>query len=296
MTRRGIVLAGGAGTRLHPLTAAVSKQLMPVYSKPMIYYPLSVLMLAGIRETLVITTPEDAPAFRKLLGDGEQWGIRIEYAVQPKPEGLAQAYLIGRDFVRDEPSALILGDNLFFGQGFPDRLAAAHARTEGATVFATRVSDPERYGVVSFGEGGQAETIEEKPAVPKSPYAVVGLYFYDGRAPEIAASLAPSPRGELEITDLNRRYLEEGALRVETLGRGTAWLDTGTPDSLLQAANFVQAIEQRQGTMVACPEEVAFEQGWIDADAVRRCAEPLLKTEYGRYLRHLAEGGATFRS
>lgn len=291
MTRRGIILAGGAGTRLHPLTAAVSKQLMPVYSKPMIYYPLTVLMLAGIREILVITTPEDGPAFRRLLGDGAGWGIQITYAVQPRPEGLAQAYVVGAEFVQGEPSALILGDNLFFGQGFPNRLAAVSARREGATVFATRVSDPERYGVVSFDAEGRAETIEEKPLAPRSPYAVVGLYFYDGRAPELAAALPRGPRGEYEITDLNRRYLEDGRLAVETLGRGTAWLDTGTPDSLLQAANFVQAIEQRQGTMVACPEEVAFEQGWIDAEGVLAASRPLEKTEYGRYLRALAESG-----
>ena len=288
--RRGIILAGGAGTRLHPLTQVVSKQLLPIYDKPMIYYPLSVLMLAGIREVLVINTPHEQHMFQSLLGDGSQWGIDIQYAVQPEPKGLAQAYLIGEKFANGEPSALILGDNIFYGHGLVDALDRAAAGTaDGATVFGYWVKDPERYGVAEIDNGGQVLSIEEKPAQPKSRWAVTGLYFYDGHASEMAAALKPSPRGELEITDLNRAYLERGKLRLEKLGRGYAWLDTGTHDSLLQAGNFVQTIEERQGLKMAVPEEVAFQQGWIDRAMVERAGNALGKTGYGQYLLDLAE-------
>ncbi|OHT20872.1 glucose-1-phosphate thymidylyltransferase RfbA [Edaphosphingomonas haloaromaticamans] len=290
--RRGIILAGGSGTRLHPLTHSVSKQLMPVYDKPMIYYPLTVLMLAGIREILVITAPDQAAGFRNLLGDGGQWGLAIRYAIQPKPEGLAQAYHIGADFVGDAPSALVLGDNLFYGHGFPELLRAADARTEGATVFSTSVSDPTAYGVVSFDATGRAETIEEKPVQPRSNQAVTGLYFYDADAPALAATLRPSARGELEITDLNRLYLEAGKLHVTQLGRGFAWLDTGTHGALLDAANYVRIVEERQGLKISCPEEIAWRQGFIDDDALRAIARPLEKSGYGRYLLRLLEEGA----
>ena len=289
--RRGIILAGGAGTRLHPLTIAVSKQLLPVYDKPMIYYPLSVLMLAGIREVLIITTPEDQAGFKRLLGDGASLGMRIEYTVQPSPDGLAQAYILGEDFVDGHPSALVLGDNIFHGSHFSQILAAADARIEGASVFGYPVADPERYGVVEFDAAGKAVSLEEKPAKPKSNMAVTGLYFYDGEASRLAKSLKPSPRGELEITDLNRLYLEAGRLNVEILGRGFAWLDTGTHDSLVQAGEFVRAIEQRQGLRIGCIEEIAFLQGFIDADQLRRLGQPLRKSGYGDYLLRVADGG-----
>jgi glucose-1-phosphate thymidylyltransferase len=281
---RGIILAGGSGTRLHPMTLAASKQLLPVYDKPMIYYPLSVLMLAGAREILVISTPEDLPSFKRLLGSGAQWGVSLSYAEQPRPEGLAQAYTIGAPFVEGHNSALVLGDNIFYGHGLTGSLAAACGKKEGATVFAYHVKDPERYGVVEFDHDGRAVSLEEKPVEPRSNWAVTGLYFYDTRAPEYAASLKPSPRGELEITDLNRIYLESGALSVERLGRGFAWLDTGTPASLLEAAQYVQAIEQRQGQRVACLEEIAFTQGWIDEQTMREAAARLAKSGYGAYL------------
>lgn len=285
--RCGIILAGGAGTRLHPLTIAVSKQLLAVYDKPMIYYPLSVLMLAGIRRILIINTPHEQAQFQRLLGDGSQWGLQIEYAVQPEPNGLAQAYLIGREFVGGEPSCLILGDNIFYGHGLTDLLKRADQRSSGATVFGYWVRDPERYGVAEFDAAGRVRSIEEKPKHPRSNYAVTGLYFYDGRASDFAATLAPSPRGELEITDLNRVYLEAGDLNVERLGRGYAWLDTGTHDSLIQAGNFIQTIEERQGLKIACPEEISFEQGWIDAVQLEALAAPLAKSGYGDYLRRL---------
>lgn len=292
---KGIILAGGAGSRLHPVTLGVSKQLVPIYDKPMVYYPLSVLMLAGIREILVITTPEDQDAFRRLLGDGARVGLRIEYATQPRPEGLAQAFLIGRDFVGDDRVALALGDNIFYGHGLPEVLRRAHDRERGATVFGYRVRDPERYGVVAFDAEGRAVSIEEKPARPRSHYAVTGLYFYDNRVLDIAASLEPSPRGELEITDVNRRYLEDGDLHVELLGRGYAWLDTGTHESLLQACNFIQTIEERQGQMVSCIEEIAYTMGFIDADRLRAAAEDYRKNRYGQYLLNLLaeEDGGT---
>jgi len=289
--RKGIILAGGSGTRLHPLTIAVSKQLMPVYDKPMIYYPLSVLMLAGMTEILVITTPHEQAAFQRLLKDGSQWGLDLTYAVQPSPDGLAQAFIIGRTFLDGAPSALVLGDNIFFGNGLTPLLSRADERQGGATVFAYWVSDPERYGVVSFDKDGAATSIEEKPKSPKSNWAVTGLYFYDDQACDIAAALQPSPRGELEITDLNRRYLESGHLSVERMGRGFAWLDTGTYDSLHEAANYIQTIERRQGLKIGCIEEVAFRKGYIDAAQLERLAEPLTKSGYGDYLRRLlAEG------
>jgi glucose-1-phosphate thymidylyltransferase len=288
--RRGIVLAGGSGTRLHPATRAISKQLLPVYDKPMVYYPLSVLMLAGIREVQVISTPHDLPLFRRLLGDGNDWGMRLEYAEQPSPDGLAQAPIIAEDFLDGRPSALVLGDNLFFGYGFSERLQRADARAEGATVFGYRVQDPERYGVVAYGPDGRATDLVEKPQHPPSDVAVTGLYFYDAHAPAYAREQKPSPRGELEITDLNRRYLRDGRLHVEELGRGFAWLDTGTHQSLLQAATFVETVEQRQGLKIGAPEEVAWRNQWIDDDQLRALAGPLAKTEYGRYLLRLVEG------
>jgi len=287
---KGIILAGGSGTRLYPLTLAVSKQLMPVYDKPMIYYPLSTLMLAGIREILVITTPEDAPAFVRLLRDGSQWGLTLQYATQAHPGGLAEAFLIGRQFIGSQRVCLILGDNIFYAHGLARMLQGATRRERGATVFAYWVRDPQRYGVVEFDGAGRAVSLEEKPTRPRSNYAVTGLYFYDNRVVEVASSIARSPRGELEITDVNRRYLEWGELTVEVLGRGTAWLDTGTHESLLQAANFVQVVEQRQGLKVASPEEVAWRMGFIDDGQLRRIAEPLAKSGYGRYLLSLLDG------
>ena len=291
--RRGIILAGGSGTRLYPLTQSVSKQLLPVYDKPMIYYPLGTLMLASIREVLVINTPHEQALFQRLLGDGSQWGISIEYAAQPSPDGLAQAFLIGREFVGGKPSCLILGDNIFYGHGLTDQLARADARENGATVFGYWVRDPERYGVAEFDATDRVIGLEEKPARPKSSWAVTGLYFYDGRVCELAADLEPSPRGELEITDLNRRYLEDGTLMLERLGRGYAWLDTGTHESLTEASNYIQTIENRQGLKVCCPEEIAWQNGWIDAEQVARLAEPLAKNGYGRYLQQLLVQGAT---
>ena len=288
--RKGIVLAGGSGTRLYPLTRGVSKQLMPVYDKPMIYYPLSTLMLAGVREILLITTPHDQAAFQAVLGDGADWGVSISYAVQPSPDGLAQAFHIGRDFVGTNPSALVLGDNIFYGHGLTDLLAAAHAREEGATVFGYYVAEPSAYGVVSFDAEGRAETIEEKPAVPKSHYAVTGLYFYDGDAVDYAHRIEPSPRGELEITDLNRMYLEAAKLRVEIMGRGYAWLDTGTHGSLLDAAQYVKVTEERQGLKICCPEEIAWRMGYIDDAQVERVAAPLRKSGYGEYLLAMLKG------
>jgi glucose-1-phosphate thymidylyltransferase len=292
MHRKGIILAGGTGSRLHPLTVSVSKQLMPVYDKPMVYYPISTLMLAGIRDILVITTPEDANAFERLLGDGSQWGIGLSYAVQPEPKGLAQAFTIGEEFIGDDLAALILGDNIFYGHGMPVQLERAAQQEQGATVFAYHVSDPERYGVVNFDSDGRALGIEEKPQKPKSSFAVTGLYFYDNRVVDYARSLQPSARGELEITDLNRLYLQEGDLRVEIMGRGAAWLDTGTHDSLIQAANFIEVIEKRQGLKISCPEEIAFYKRWIDRQGLEAQAEALAKSEYGAYLYRLLEEDA----
>ena len=291
MNRKGIILAGGSGTRLYPITRAISKQLLPVYDKPMVYYPLSVLMLAGIREVLVINTPHEQALFQRLLGDGSQWGMRIEYAAQPSPDGLAQAFLIGEEFLDGAPSCLVLGDNIFHGHGMSEMLARADARTDGATVFGYWVSDPERYGVADFDGDGRVVGLEEKPAKPKSNYAVTGLYFYDGRAPAFAASLKPSPRGELEITDLNRCYLQEQRLHLEQLGRGYAWLDTGTHRSLLEASNFIETIEARQGLRVCCPEEIAWSNGWIDDAQLQALAAPLAKNGYGQYLQSLVARG-----
>ena len=291
MDRKGIILAGGTGTRLYPVTQAISKQLLPVYDKPMIYYPLSVLMLAGIREVLIINTPHEQALFKGLLGDGSQWGMRIEYAVQPSPDGLAQAYLIGREFVAGKPSCLVLGDNIFHGPGLTAMLRRADARDTGATVFGYWVNDPERYGVASFDRDGKVIDLEEKPARPKSNYAVTGLYFYDGRASDFAASLKPSSRGELEITDLNRMYLDKGSLHLEQLGRGYAWLDTGTHQSLLEASNYIETIEARQGLRVCCPEEIAWNNGWISDKDLQALAQPLKKNGYGQYLLGLAERG-----
>ena len=289
--RKGIILAGGSGTRLYPITKGVSKQLLPVYDKPMVYYPLSVLMLAGIREVLVINTPHEQALFRHLLGDGSQWGMKIEYAAQPSPDGLAQAFLIGREFLAGGPSCLVLGDNIFYGHGLTDLLQRANAREQGATVFGYWVRDPERYGVAEFDASGKVVGLEEKPEQPKSSYAVTGLYFYDGRASDFASSLQPSPRGELEITDLNRCYLDAGDLQLEQLGRGYAWLDTGTHASLLEASNYIQTIEARQGLRVSCPEEIAWNNGWIDTAQLELLAQPLAKNGYGQYLLSLLEHG-----
>lgn len=289
--RKGIILAGGSGTRLYPITQAISKQLLPVFDKPMIYYPLSVLMLAGIREVLIINTPHEQALFKTLLGDGSQWGMKIEYAVQPSPDGLAQAYLIGRDFVAGKPSCLVLGDNIFYGHGLTELLKNAAMRDRGATVFGYWVKDPERYGVAEFDSTGKVVGLEEKPAEPKSSYAVTGLYFYDGRASDFAAGLKPSPRGELEITDLNRCYLEDGSLQLERMGRGFAWLDTGTHESLVEASSYIETIEKRQGLRVCCPEEIAYSNNWIDAAQLRDLARPLAKNGYGQYLLSVLEHG-----
>jgi glucose-1-phosphate thymidylyltransferase len=291
MTRKGIILAGGSGTRLHPATLAMSKQLLPVYDKPMIYYPLSTLMLAGMREVLIISTPQDTPRFQALLGDGSRWGMNLSYCVQPSPDGLAQAFILGRDFVAGQPSALVLGDNIFYGHDLAQLLGRANRNESGSTVFAYHVTDPERYGVVEFDGERRAISIEEKPDKPKSNYAVTGLYFYDEQVCDIAASLRPSDRGELEITEVNARYLEQGQLAVEIMGRGYAWLDTGTHDSLLEAGQFIATLEKRQVLKVACPEEIAYRAGWIDAGAVEKLAAPMLKNTYGRYLMQVLRDG-----
>ena len=288
-SRKGILLAGGSGTRLYPLTLAVSKQLMPVYDKPLVYYPLTTLMLSGIREVLIISTPQDTPRFAELLGDGSQWGMSIQYAVQPSPDGLAQAFIIGRDFVNQQPSALVLGDNIFYGHDLVKQLKSANQRQDGATVFAYHVTDPERYGVVTFDDHQKAVHIEEKPKNPKSNYAVTGLYFYDAQVCDIAADIQPSHRGELEITDVNKRYLAQQQLNVETMGRGYAWLDAGTHDGLMEAATFIATLQKRQGLMVACPEEIAYSQGWIDAETLQKLVQPYQKTHYGQYLLRLLD-------
>jgi glucose-1-phosphate thymidylyltransferase len=290
MLRKGIILAGGAGTRLHPATISISKQLLPVYDKPMIYYPLSALLLAGIRDILIISTPQDTPRFEQLLGDGSPWGIHLEYAVQPRPEGLAQAFIIGKAFIGNHPSALVLGDNIFYGHNFVSLLDNAARRTEGATVFAYHVQDPQRYGVAEFDENGRVLSLEEKPREPKSNYAVTGLYFYDSQVTGLARELRPSARGELEITDLNRLYLEQDRLHVELMGRGYAWLDTGTHDSLMEAGLYIATLEKRQGLKVACPEEICFRKGWIDAAQLERLAQPLAKNGYGEYLLRILKG------
>jgi glucose-1-phosphate thymidylyltransferase len=286
-TRKGIILAGGSGTRLHPATLAISKQLLPVYDKPMVYYPLSTLMLAGMRDILLISTPQDLPRFEALLGDGSRWGINLQYCLQPSPDGLAQAFILGKDFIGGAPSALVLGDNIFYGHDFAGLLGSADVQTDGATVFAYHVHDPERYGVVEFDAAKRAVSIEEKPKAPKSNYAVTGLYFYDRQVCDIAADIKPSPRGELEITDVNARYLAQQQLRVEIMGRGYAWLDTGTHDSLMEAGQFIATLEKRQGLKVACPEEIAFRKGWISAEQLEQLAQPMLKNGYGQYLKQV---------